>query len=828
MRRFKIFGLALGIAAALGGATYAQRGDQADASAAARRIPGGGELVLYLEFQGLAAHRDAWEATALHDLMTNTKLGTLIETVVGQFAAAVRADAGADAANAPTDAEIKLLAGRLADDGFALAIVGGPTNSSTIMAFRGMARDDVKPVVEKLLTPPEGRESESVEVGGRTLRKVGSPSGVPTFSWNEGEDLIVATPSASVEIEPIVNAIASGEGTAADDPTRQELAKAEGGFQPILLGFFDTAKVMDSRGENQEEESLHALGFDGLNRVDFRWGFDGKALVTIARMKAPAPRRGMLALLDGPTIKKADLPAVPASATGFTAMALDPDAIYEKVRAIASESPDGVGGFEELENGFRQQFGVDLRRDLLARIGPEMVIYQAATGGVAPNPGGMMMNPFGGLTLAAEARETKALADSLAKLVRAIGPMIAQAGAQNGQPGPMLSASPDGRTFTLVLPPRMFPVPLPIRPTLTVGDNRIALALDDASAKAAVGRESGGWAPKGEFAETFEHVPAEMVLLNVSDPRETLPGLIASLPQFSFAINAAINQARAASAQAAGRPAPSGPILNVTPAMVPTAEEVRSRLFPATTALTADDDGLTLTTRESFPGLTSPAGGGVAIALLLPAVQAAREAARRAQCSNNLKQIALAMYNYESANGTFPPAAITGPDGKPLLSWRVAILPYLEQQAVYDQFHLDEPWDSPHNKALAEKVTPPVFLCPSNAVGMVGHAHYRVLTGPGTAFEGTKGHRIAEFTDGTSNTLMVVESNDTAPWTKPEGIDAADPAGMLDEIGSGHPGGFNAAFADGSVRFLKQTIAPAVLKALSTRNGGEILNSDDY
>ena len=111
----------------------------------------------------------------------------------------------------------------------------------------------------------------------------------------------------------------------------------------------------------------------------------------------------------------------------------------------------------------------------------------------------------------------------------------------------------------------------------------------------------------------------------------------------------------------------------------------------------------------------------VLIALLLPAVQSAREAARRAQCVNNLKQIGLAMHNYASANGGFPPAAIVDPRGKPLLSWRVAILPYLDANPLYAKFKLDEPWDSPHNKELL-KYMPAVYGCPSrNLAGEPAH-----------------------------------------------------------------------------------------------------------
>jgi hypothetical protein len=96
---------------------------------------------------------------------------------------------------------------------------------------------------------------------------------------------------------------------------------------------------------------------------------------------------------------------------------------------------------------------------------------------------------------------------------------------------------------------------------------------------------------------------------------------------------------------------------------------------------------------------------------LLPATQSAREAARRAQCTNNIKQIMLAMHNYHSANNSFP-RDITDKDGKPLLSWRVAILPYIEQAELYNKFKLDEPWDSPHKKELLKEM-PTSFNCPT-------------------------------------------------------------------------------------------------------------------
>ena len=227
-----------------------------------------------------------------------------------------------------------------------------------------------------------------------------------------------------------------------------------------------------------------------------------------------------------------------------------------------------------------------------------------------------------------------------------------------------------------------------------------------------------------------------------------------------------------------------------------------------------------MTSVQAFPlptpsldvGLETP----VLIALLLPAVQSAREAARRAECVNNMKQIGLAFHNYASAKDGFPAKAVTSLDGKPLLSWRVAILPYIEEQALYEKFKLDEPWDSSHNKELI-KYMPRVYVCPSrNLAAEPGMTSYRVFTGKNTLLDPSRPRQLADVTDGLSNTLMVVEAKQAVTWTKPEELPFDDnpgaPVPPLDGAGSLHPGGFNAAFGDGSIRFIRQSIRPEVLR----------------
>jgi hypothetical protein len=210
----------------------------------------------------------------------------------------------------------------------------------------------------------------------------------------------------------------------------------------------------------------------------------------------------------------------------------------------------------------------------------------------------------------------------------------------------------------------------------------------------------------------------------------------------------------------------------------------------------------------------------IMIALLLPAVQAAREAARRNASMNHLKQIVLALHNYHDANNTFPPSG-GGLEPGSQLSWRVRILPFLEQQALYEQFHLDEPWDSDHNRALVAKM-PDVYRSPNDNLPS-GETPYQAVTGPNTAFDDpATGRSIVDFSDGTANTIMVVEADQGVIWTKPEDweLDLADP---LRGLGKLRLAGFLAGFADGSVQFIADDTNPATVKAMMTRDGQEAI-----
>jgi hypothetical protein len=226
------------------------------------------------------------------------------------------------------------------------------------------------------------------------------------------------------------------------------------------------------------------------------------------------------------------------------------------------------------------------------------------------------------------------------------------------------------------------------------------------------------------------------------------------------------------------------------------------------------------------------AGTGIMVALLLPAIQAAREAARRTESFNNLKNLALAMHNYHDTFKGFPAAYNVDAQGKPLLSWRVHVLPFVEQRALYEQFHLDEPWDSPHNRPLIARM-PNVFRAPGSKAPP-GKTNYLGVRGEDTIFTAPKdgakrpvGCLIQEITDGTSNTIMIVEAGDEAAveWTRPADYEL-DPEQPLKGLVKLRPGGFLGALADGSVQFVPATIDAEMLRRLFAKSDGRPVQID--
>ena len=246
---------------------------------------------------------------------------------------------------------------------------------------------------------------------------------------------------------------------------------------------------------------------------------------------------------------------------------------------------------------------------------------------------------------------------------------------------------------------------------------------------------------------------------------------------------------------------------------------------------------------------------GVLLALLLPAVQMAREAARRMACNNNLRQMGIGLHNYHAAEGCFPPGgieprSIRWPNGRQF-AWSAFLLPYVEQRALSDQIDFNVPFDAPQNADAAATVLS-VYLCPSaardsNLSEGRGATDYGGIYGERIQFPGEpprsnnppKGTMlygrpisIRDVRDGTSSTLIVSEDSGwrDGQWINGRNVfDVSDavnsPRSFENEIRSEHPGGANGLFCDGSARFLTETMNIRILAAICTRAGGETISN---
>ncbi len=221
----------------------------------------------------------------------------------------------------------------------------------------------------------------------------------------------------------------------------------------------------------------------------------------------------------------------------------------------------------------------------------------------------------------------------------------------------------------------------------------------------------------------------------------------------------------------------------------------------------------------------------VTMFLLLPVVGDARVAARRTQCRNNIKQIMLALHNYHDVYHTFPPAYVTDRDGRPMHSWRVLILPHLDQQSLYKEYDLDEPWDGPHNHELISRM-PQVYGCPN--VNEEGFTSYVAVVGSHTCWPDAQGAAIRQIVDGTSNTIALIEWNPSdIHWTEPRDPDLKEAVRRMSSHDMREAGGHrhesylyeymtgrHVAFADGSARYVSNGIDADVVSAMLVVDDG--------
>jgi hypothetical protein len=214
------------------------------------------------------------------------------------------------------------------------------------------------------------------------------------------------------------------------------------------------------------------------------------------------------------------------------------------------------------------------------------------------------------------------------------------------------------------------------------------------------------------------------------------------------------------------------------------------------------------------------------------------QAKNRTQSANNLKQICFAYASYTlTYRDKFPDPAVFDPQGRPLLSWRVTILPFIEQQDLWAQFHMNEPWDSEHNKKLIPQM-PKTYLLPGKGTEKEGITYYRIFVADPTDDKIGGGdmplfrwkppyclYTFGNVPDGVSNTILVAEAEDGVPWTKPEEL-VYNPKKPVPKLGFRWNGKGLVGMADSSVIAVDKNISEETLRHAITPADGHVLGSD--
>lgn len=218
--------------------------------------------------------------------------------------------------------------------------------------------------------------------------------------------------------------------------------------------------------------------------------------------------------------------------------------------------------------------------------------------------------------------------------------------------------------------------------------------------------------------------------------------------------------------------------------------------------------------------------GIVSSYVLWPTFQALRERRNRTACMNNLQLIAIALNEYCDTHGSYPPPIVYDDKGAPMHSWRTLILIELGYPSLYAQYNFDQPWDSEANSSLMMQC-PREFVSPASNSQTGNESSYFLVIGKGTVFPKAGPLGYKEISDGPSETLLVVEAeNSASEWTRPDDIAKSMLKSQIgvagkNSIGGNHAKGATAVFADGTPVWLPDDLDPLLLDAMISPDGGE-------
>ncbi|MEY4185433.1 MAG: hypothetical protein RIT02_467 [Planctomycetota bacterium] len=682
-----------------------------------------------------------------------------------------------------------------------------------------------------------GDVGEAELLAGRKAYVLRSPGGLELTWWDEGGHLAIGVGTGAWQW---MLAARVGDIESLDrSPMWAGLRSAEG-FETTSFGWFDVDSLVQRFGAQQlppfasgtsltVQQFLRQLGITGLRSVTMQTGFRGAATWSETRVNGSVDP-GVLQRYLKPTVLKLDeLPPLPQKVSGFSAAKLNLAGLMDAsmamgVRLQGVMGDDPLIGTDGAFNWLQSFVGGYTLRQFLGGLGDVWCEYND------PQP---MVVPVGySPVLAVSVRDQEAVAAGLYRLESLLQGVLAGAG------GVTLERAQKGDRSYWTLKSEE----LPVAPTLMLTKSWLAIAVNPPALEGLVLREAGEqgrWVPDELVQGALSELPGEFGSISVSDPVPTYRQMFETLPMALLVLNSQVLPNLGE-----GLELPFG--LEDMPA----AESVLEPMFPNVSVGYATEGGYAWKTRQSVPGtpvgnLSAGAVGGVLVALLLPAVQQAREAARRTQSKNNLRTIGVALHNYHDVFGHFPRGTPEQPD-RPVeerLSWAYELLPYLEEAVAYEGADREQGWAGQGNAELIGKKFD-VFRNPSQP----GQREYE-SAGDYVAIAGV-GANAAELpdndpkagifgydrktsfrsvTDGTSNTMMVADSSQPNvsmfAGGKPtvRGFSQQPYLNGPDGIGSPHPGIVHVLMADGSVRALAVETDPQIIEALATKAGGEVV-----
>lgn len=804
--------------------------------------------VLYVGGLDSASYQAAYEKTAAHEAFYKSglvpALSKLLDGIVKQIPQ-------------PQVTEVYKALGIIMDKGISLAIStpadgSNPVPSLTIVVHEGGSLDETLTQIAKAAAEDSEIKVNETKKGKRTIHSIIFPN-TPELEfawWPEGKHFMML-----VGVKAIDGALEVADGKQPNITTnplwkkyRETPADPEQTLATVL--WLDIPAITKTYGKisipNPEKKAitvgdiLEVIGLNELGTFAIQSGYKGKTVWTVMSLdyngdKAAAKAPALISL--------SDLPPVPKNATTIVAGTYDLGGLYDgvisRVRTAAKKlgPPKAIDEVDETLKGLPDLLGFDPKADLFDTLGNVYCVYQD-DGIIGGSPLGLFsgLGMLSGSGVMLSTRDSARLQKTLNSLLERI-PKNAEVMVERNKVR--------GREVVTI---RFKEAPIGI--SFVCDKNWLIVSFDLQAIHAALLRIDGkldSWKPTDQHKEAFAELPQKFSSIAITDPRATFRFISSFLPLLVGGVETLTNNV------------PFIPIrLTVSQVDLPPAELVVKPMFPNVTVSVNGVEGWKSISRESVSmnangALVGVGAAGIGAALLLPAVQGARGAARATQSRNNLKMIGLGAHNFASTYNYFPPR-----DGdekrqklkpKERISWEADLLPYMEQNNVYDGLDAGKPWNDDANKRSASAQIQGYLnpsMNPDPTKDGYGVTHYVGNGGVGEdgpnldvknakagAFGFNRKTRMQDFKDGLSNTVMAAGIyKDAGPWvanTSATIRPLIKKPYILGPDGIGNQGRRKDGtflMSDGSVRNVSADVDPSVLEAIYTINGGEANNGD--